>query len=165
MCFYALIIYIMYWQKKYRDKIIEESQNLKISEQRYRIVAKQSDSFIFEYDIATKKVVYFENFKRIFGRDLRPDEKLDICHNMRLIHQESSKTFIKLILDAMNGTLKSSGEIRVYKQNVGYTWCLMRVTTIFDENDQPVRVLGKITDIDKQKKETQRLHYWPSRIV
>lgn len=153
LTFLALVLYIIVNTNKSR-KIIEESKNeLKISEQRYRIVTEQSDDIIFEYNIKAKTIFKSQNYNDKFYHSLQDD----ILNYKDFIHEEDSFKFINLCTKLLKGAEYGKLEIRMLSKSKKFIWCSVQMSTIFDENNKPIKIIGKIVDIDKNKRETQKL--------
>ncbi|MDD4002743.1 MAG: sensor domain-containing diguanylate cyclase [Clostridia bacterium] len=129
----------------------------RIDEERYRIIAESSDSVIFEYNIKEKTVFYTNKFKQKFGEFPLINNIPDSIIDKGKIHSLDLKAFLSEYNKVLYG--KSSGriEIRLRKANGEFFWAQLRYTSIFDQNGVPAKVIGKIIDIDKQKKETESL--------
>ncbi len=57
----------------------------------------------------------------------------------------------------MNGQKYIEAQLRLYTLENKYIWCRLKASAIFDENGNVYKTVGKIIDIDQQKKETDLL--------
>lgn len=138
------------------ESVINEN-NKRIDEERYRIVAESSDSVIFEYNIKEKTIFYTHKFKQKFGEDPTTENIPDAVIDKGKIHSQDLKTFLSEYNKVLYGKPSGSIELRLKKANGEFFWAQLRYTSIFDQNNMPVKIIGKIIDIDKQKKETESL--------
>lgn len=138
------------------ESVINE-HNKRIDEERYRIVAESSDSVIFEFNIQEKTIFYTHKFKQKFGEDPTTENIPDSIIDKGKIHSQDLKTFLAEYNKVLYGKPSGSFEVRFKKANGEFFWTQLRYTSIFDQNNRPIKVIGKIIDIDKQKKETESL--------
>lgn len=126
-------------------------RELSISEERYRIVSEQSNNIIFEHDIIRNNTTRTSNFHKKFGFD-PPTSNFPQCDvDNGFVHKNDANSFLESF-KMENLTLKMiSGDIRLKKADGQYIWCQLTSTAIFDDNDQPVRIVGKLVDIDTEK--------------
>ena len=136
---------------------VDSENRQRIDEERYRIIAESSDSVIFEYNIKEKTVFYTHKYKYKFGEDPITENVPDAVIDSGKIHNEDLKKFLTEYNKLLYGKPSGNEDIRIKKASGEYIWCQIRYTSIFDESGKPIRAIGKIIDIDKQKKETENL--------
>ncbi|MFA5449012.1 MAG: sensor domain-containing diguanylate cyclase [Clostridia bacterium] len=125
-----------------------------IDAERYRVVAEQSESIIFDYHIATDSIYINSNFEKKFGYVIEngnfksrvKSEELLKCDDRRKLNN----------IDIKNIPYTET-EVQVKKADGEYIWCKIRLSTIYDKEKNPVRLLGKIIDVDASRKEKQLL--------
>ncbi|GKX65740.1 sensor domain-containing diguanylate cyclase [Inconstantimicrobium mannanitabidum] len=142
-------------------KIAEEK--LRVSEERYRIIMSQTEDIIFEWDVKRDSIQYSKNLKDRFNVELNITEISKKLVNNDFIYKDDIRKFSNLINNIVCGERYGETEVRIKKDSDSYTWCKMRITSIFDENGDIVRAIGAIIDIDKQKKETENLLFMAER--
>jgi diguanylate cyclase (GGDEF)-like protein len=151
------VIYILFYLGKNRKELIKSNQELKISNERYRIVTEQTDSIIFDFNFIDKTIVFSTNVKRKLGYPYLIDNFPQSAINCPAVHMDDIEIMMKLCADVMSGMPYEESELRIKPAKGEYIWCRVRATTIFDDHHKPVKAIGKIIDIDKQKKETLNL--------
>lgn len=120
-----------------------------IDNERYKIVAEQSESIIFDVDIADGSIYMNSHFKEKFGYQL--DKK---CLRSTLVEELIYPDDLQKFKDLENKHDEYNEiEIRIKKIDNNYIWCKLRVSTIFDEDQKPVRRIGKIIDVDNSRRE------------
>lgn len=144
------------------SKVIQEE--LRLSEERYRIIISQTEDIIFEWNINEDTIYYSGNWKNKFGYE---PIKSDISKNIfktNNIHEDDIKRLGKMLNDiVIYGNTYTETEIRLKKSDDSYIWCKIRVTAMFDENGNIIKAIGAIIDINKEKIETEKLIYKSQR--
>ena len=132
---------------------IQEQKN--IDAERYRIVAEQSESIIFDYDLRNESIVLNSNFKNKFGYEINSHTILcPLIKKEKLVYEEDYYKFAKekLLCNDYN-----EFEARLKKIDGEYIWCKIRMSSIYDKDNNAIRMIGKIIDVDKSRKEKQLL--------
>ena len=130
-------------------------QELKISEERYRILTELSERIIFEHDLVTRCSYFSPRFKEKFGYDPAVDSASGSLSEY-CIHAVDRPLYRRFVTQILSGH-SAPAELRFLKQPSGFLWCRVQAVAIFDESGQPVRLVGEIEDIDAEKRDTERL--------
>lgn len=130
-------------------------QALKISEERYRILTELSERIIFEHDLRGREGFLSPRFRDKFGYEPERDPATGALSET-CVYEEDRGIYRNLVSRLLSGS-SSSEEVRFLCQPSGYLWCRVQALTIRDEAGRPVRVVGEITDIDREKRNTERL--------
>ncbi len=130
-------------------------QELKISEERYRIITELSERIIFEHDLVTRRSYFSPRFREKFGYDPAVDS-VSGSLSAHCIHAVDRPLYRRFVTQVLSGH-SAPVELRFLKQPSGFLWCRIQAVAIFDESGQPVRLVGEITDIDAEKRDTERL--------
>lgn len=154
--FYCVLVDINKLKQTERQ-LIDSKTEIQLSNERYQIIMNQSDSIIFEYDILNKTVMYSGNFKKKFGFDPLTTGFPEAAAEEGLIHPDDTDRYLEFFRNVELEDSYNEGEFRLTMANGSYAWFEMKVTTIRDENGKPLRAIGRLTDITKQKAETQKL--------
>lgn len=124
---------------------------LKNNEEKYKLIAEESESIVFEFDIENGVVHSCENLKKILGIDLViknfPQDISDLVFNEDM--QILSNLFNNIHDEV------SECELRLKNKNDKFIWC--RLTIIFDEKKSPIKALGKLENINAWKLEQENL--------
>lgn len=130
-------------------------QRLEIDRERFEMVIEQTDDIIFDTNVIEKESVISNKFHEIFGwYNSRYSDAftMDEFH----ISLEDEETYQKLRKDISEGKELITSRLRIQKRNGEYIWCDITMRCIRWKN-QVVRLVGKITDVDKLVKEHERL--------
>lgn len=142
-------------------KIAQEE--LRLSEERYRIIMSQTEDIIFEWNIETDIVHFSENWKNKFNYDLTIYDISKKIYKTNIIYKDDIKKFGEVLNGIINGNTYQETEIRFRTNNNKYIWCKIRITAMFDENGNIFKAMGAIIDIDKEKKEAEELLFKAQR--
>lgn len=135
----------------------EDELKLKLSEERYRILAVQSNNILFDYDVLTKKITHSDNFYEKFSRNPPTDNFPQSAVDGGYIHPDDVDKFLGFFnLVDSSGEIKSS-EYRIIDSHGNTKWFKITITTLVDSLNIPIKVIGKLTDIDKQKRHVIKL--------
>jgi diguanylate cyclase (GGDEF)-like protein/PAS domain S-box-containing protein len=139
-------------------------ERIQLEEERYRVAAEISNDILFEYNIEDDIMIYASKFEELYGREpiINNFSKLDL-NNTDFIYHEDRGVFSEYSRALRSGKGMVESEFRIINANNVYVWCHTRGKTIFDEKKNPIRVIGKIVNIDLHKKELQTLEYKAKR--
>lgn len=154
--FYCVLVDINKLKQTERQ-LIDSKNEIQLSNERYQIIMDQSDSIIFEYDILNRTVMFSNRFKKKFGFDPLTTGFPEAMAEEGLIHPDDADRYLEFFQKVENEKPYNEGEFRLVMANGSYSWFEIKITTIRDENEKPIRAIGRLTDITKQKAETQKL--------
>ena len=144
--------------------VMTDITNLKVAEmkamleeQKYLIISDISEELPYEYDLLTDTIKFAEKFNHIFEGDstiVNPAENMLSCG---LISADSKEAVEELFYLAKVGTEYHSTEFKLNTKNGGFQWYFSTFSTIYDEDENPIRVVGLLRNIHAQKIEQQKL--------
>lgn len=133
-------------------KEINKSKNeLKISEERYRLVINNTTDGFWDWDILSNKIIYPEEWKIQLGYD-REEISDQISDVERFLHPDDIpelKNSIKQYLEGMQTKYKQ--EVRAVTKTGVVIWIQIRGQAIWDNDGSPLRMLGTVTNINERK--------------
>ena len=142
-------------------KIAQEE--LRLSEERYRIILSQTEDIIFEWDINEDIIYFSENFKKKFNYESTINDISKKIYETNIIYKDDIKKFGEMLNGIINGNAYKETEIRFRINSDKYIWCKIRITAMFDENGNIFKAMGAIIDIDKEKTEAEELLFRAQR--
>lgn len=146
----VLFAYIIWLQRK-------ASLQKKLEQDRYRIIVEKSGSIIFEYNFKTNIITYDKRWEKDFNLPTEYSLDLDNIAKRGNIHPDDFSILLKMFEDIKSGANYVAGEVRVKKTNGSFVWCAVDATNIFDNYRRPIRTVGSIMDISKQKDLEEKL--------
>ncbi len=144
-----------------KSKITQEE--LRLSEERYRIVMSQTEDIIFEWNINEDTINYSGNWENKFNYDSTIFDISKKIYQTNYIYKEDIKKLGEIINGVINGDTYQETEIRLKKDNDKYIWCKIRITAMFDGDGNIFKAMGAIINIDKEKVETEELLFKAQR--
>ena len=120
---------------------------------RYQEAAGQWGDVLFECNFQTNRLVFSSNFTDVFGR--QPKGLLQEV--VALVHPNDRWLFDQTLNRVRGGGLVSPIELRIRNQQGQYSWYSVQFNEPDYKNGIVVNALGKLRDIDAEKKERQRL--------
>ena len=130
---------------------------LRQSEERWQLALKGNNDGIFDWNIKTNEVFYSTRYKQMLG--YRDDE-------MRNHHQEWERSLHPDDRDRVNKSLQDHlakkipyhvAEYRQLCKDGTYKWMLSRGQALWDDEGNPVRMVGSNTDITERKQAEEAL--------
>jgi diguanylate cyclase (GGDEF)-like protein/PAS domain S-box-containing protein len=130
----------------------ETEAALRTSEERYALAARGSNDGIWDWDLREERVYYSPRWKQILGCGSQqltdsPDEWLS------RVHPDDRER----VAAALEIYRKSAGETeiaiehRLRHADGSYVWVLCRGVVLCDEDDEPLRMAGSLTDVTENK--------------
>jgi len=133
-------------------KEINKSKNeLKINEERYKLVINNTTDGFWDWDILNNKINYPEEWKIRLGY-----EKKEISDNAgdmeRFLHPDDISELKNSIKQYLEGKqTKYKQEVRVVTKTGEVIWVQIRGQAIWDNDGSPLRMLGTVTNINERK--------------
>ena len=153
--------YIIYRNDKKNLSVFKKlnttNDEIKESNERYDIVAKATSDTIWDWKIEEDSFIWNKGIQGVFGY-----KKADVGSTSKWwfdrIHPEDSlKMSIKLYSFLEQKTEKWQDEYRFKCADGTYKYVFDRGFLVKDANGKPIRMIGAIQDVTKQKQEEQRL--------
>ena len=123
-----------------------------LSEERHRTIAELSDNMLFEWDFHKERMYASKNMLAKFDIDTDSATLSNGKFIDSLMSQDDSEKYKR----DMNGLLKNksgySAEYQLKTKSGAVIWVSLRAVCITDRLDEPLRVIGVMTDIDNEKK-------------
>lgn len=146
------------------NMVVSDITNLKIAEmkaaleeQKYLIISDISEELPFEYDIKEDTITFADKFRNVFAGDsfvINPGKTL-VLNGM--VSPDSLEHFEELSYLMRVGTEYHSTELLLNTKNGGYQWYTASFSTIYDEDEKPLRAVGVLRNIHVQKTRQMQL--------
>jgi len=144
-------------QKRMEELILLEGE-------RYRIATELSNDVLFEYHIHGDAMILSDRFRELYGHYPQINDFYSKNTERRnIIHPDDWGIFLELSEELVQGKSIIETEFRIKNRLSEYIWCQIMGKTIYDDDKQPVRVIGKIVNIDSQKRALEALEYKATR--
>jgi diguanylate cyclase (GGDEF)-like protein len=144
-------------QKRMQERLMLEGE-------RYRIASELSMDILFEYDIKEDEMLYTDKYREMFGR---PARQPSYCRNREsrreYVYPDDWGIFLEYCNKLTAGCTIIEAQFRVKNSVNVFIWCQFMGRTICDENKNALKVIGKIVNIDSQKRQLEALEYKATR--
>lgn len=142
----------------------EMQEMLRMDRERYRIASELSNDVLYEYFIDIDKMVYTDKYMELFGRyPVISNYVRDFLKRKDLIHPDDFGIFLEYCTNLSEGNEFVTVECRIKDRLNDYIWCQIMGKTIYDKEKKPSRVIGKMVNVDYQKRELDSLEYKATR--
>lgn len=138
-------------------ELVKKLEELKKSEERYRIVSEATKDIIWEGDLVNNKRYFFGRLYEILGYEPKELGRLDEWFN--IVHPDD----VSFVWEGIKNQIEEkiavkTFEYRVKCKNGSYKWLLSSTKCEFSEKDEAVSVFGAFTDITELKEQEERIH-------
>jgi len=123
---------------------------LRESEARYALVVRGTRSGIWSWNVKTKQLYCSPRLLELV--DL-PSHEFDSDRNVILerVHPDDLRTFTDGVSAHFKSRVPFDVEVRLRAKNGSYRWCRASGQATWDEQGQPLRMAGSLTDITESK--------------
>ena len=131
-------------------------ERLAQEEELYRTVLEQSGEVVFDVDMRKRQFLTSPNFHTKFGRECVPFYGADgkVCNN-QAVHPDDVDILEELRQGIRNGERTVFAVLRIPAADGRFIWCRVQTTRI-SKDGAPLRMVGKIVDIDDEvRKKTE----------
>ena len=148
--FITLILIIAFLYYQFRNDILKRNEELRISEEGFRVAVDHIPCFFFILNPGLSQYKILKtppDFQRIA---ISPTGSVEVLKNY--IHPDFIPVIHETAESIRNGAKSKQQEIKArFSAQEPWRWMKTTFITIFDKNQQPVKVIGTVEDISKQK--------------
>ena len=147
--------------KENRDSLEE----MNISNERFNIVAKATSDIVWDYNLLNNTITWNRGLQQVFGyRQLDAVTAADWANTN--IHPDDRKHVARTIERQVTAKkLRHQQEYRFRCADGTYKYVFDRSFLVIDSNGKPVKLIGAMQDITKQKEEEQKLRLLQSVVT
>ncbi len=128
-----------------------------VSEDRYRTITDMSDNIIFEWNFKTNEVFFSNNFNKKFSYRAPSDHFGDSFLLKAKVHPDDNDRYRSDLETLGRGEEFKHNEYRIKNIYGDFIWVLIRTATLHDKDNNPLKIVGVMVDIDRAKKSEQQL--------
>lgn len=129
---------------------------LKVSSEKYQLIAEESDSIIFEIDLKTGLAISNDNFKKMLGFDLPVNGFPENAIKQKLIYRDDIKVLYDLVKNINASKNFCELEFRIKNKAQEFIWINLFIKLIFS-GQKLIRAVGKIKNINATKIKQEEL--------
>lgn len=130
----------------------EESLQVKISNDSYEVITKLTNEAIWDFDIVNQTIICTKSYKLLFGHDFNDsDNVLDFWMNH--LHPDEKEEVVLGFDEFINQNETNFwfSEYRFQRKDGTYATVFDKAYLLFDNEKNPVRVIGCMQDITESK--------------
>lgn len=131
----------------------KEALNRSLAEERFQLVARDSNDIVFEINLVNKTAVANDNYYKILGNEV----KFDYEWEKKTVHPDDLEQFRQVKRRLLKAEKGVPLELRLKTKDYGYRWFMLTISAFVDETGYITRAMGKYSDIDQQMKERELL--------
>lgn len=128
-----------------------------LNSQRYRTIANLSDNMLFEWDFHKESMYASDNLLAKFDIDPAQAALANGRFLDSLMNDEDADKYKREINVLLKNKSNFSSEYQLLTKSGATIWASVSATCITDRLNEPLRVIGVITDIDNEKKMEMQL--------
>ncbi|MFA7674312.1 MAG: cache domain-containing protein, partial [Clostridia bacterium] len=151
--FAFMLTFIMLRDRKKKQLLEQEKELLYVSDERHRLFEDLSDGILFEGDLKTDSIHYNHNFEKVFGHIPGMLKLSDFTKPSIMVHDDDKEQFLRFGMSMKSGTQRDMAEFRLLGKDGQYLWYRAKFMTVFDQSNDPVKVIGQFTDINSETTE------------
>lgn len=136
------------------DSVFEE---LFEYEQRYRAIIETTNNISFEINLENMLVTVSKNFNQKFSHRPKDDSLAESFINKLRVHKDDKERFTADFGRIMGQANTMQGEYRIKDIYGDFIWVMIKAKKLYNRNDVPIKIMGIIMDIDKEKKSEMHL--------
>lgn len=158
----GIILKFILWHNENNNKSVFEKLQITNNEilesnERYDIVAKATSDTIWDWKIEDDSFIWNKGIQGVFGYKKEEVGKTSKWWFERIHPEDSLKMSVKLYSFLEQKTEKWQDEYRFQCADGSYKYVFDRGFLVKDKDGKPIRMIGAIQDVTKQKEEEQRL--------
>lgn len=154
--FVVIAAIYVHFQKEDRRYIRNLNQRLTMSEETYRITARNSNTCVFTYDVETGQIQFLNERFRDFGLEQAEMSIPLFMKRMEEIHPEVNHA-IEQIIQAISTKENSHAQKMTVYNGRQVRYLSIRTTNIFDEHGEIFRMVGSIEDVTNNENNLRKL--------
>lgn len=135
------------------QKLMEEKEKLEVSEERFRLLARDSDVLVFELSYLEHTLEFNENFEKVLG--IKPDYRSFL--DGKWVYPEDASSFSRILPHSSSKKGVMTRNIRFCNSDGVYVWFSVLTSIFADDRGRVVRILGKMMNIDEDMREKEAL--------
>ncbi|MBE7169143.1 MAG: PAS domain S-box protein [Williamsia sp.] len=141
-------------QKQAEKALLESEDQLRISEERYRVALQSSEMAAWDWNITEKTIVWNEQYYNLLGLPLN---SLENNYIIRYVHPDDQEKISKALVEAVKASGVLHEEFRVVRQdNKQQKWISIYGRVVARQNGHAARMVGVMYDITERKQLEQQ---------
>ena len=135
----------------------ELQSQLQEQQERYEIVQELSDDILFSYDVHEDVFEASSKMLRSLGTKTKITDAMENFTYGSIFDPRDVPTVITAYSNAISGKKVNIFDARIMNNRGDYVWYRVKFAAVYDSEGEAVKFIGTLCDIDKEKREKNRL--------
>lgn len=156
----VVLLSALWIRERHNKDLLEKEHRLFIQQKRYELLLEKSKDIIFDIDLETGQRVAAEHMKHLFGWTIDGLTIGDISKapvDYWEVYPEDQEKLETAFYQVIENKKPSECVVRLRQHDKGYVWCRIYRYPIMNQDEEVVKVIGKLVDIDLEEREAERL--------
>jgi PAS domain S-box-containing protein len=127
------------------------TSDLRTSQQRYKLAITGTNSGLWDWDLLENRIYHGPRWKEMLGYSINEFENVKIDAVYELVHPEDVKRVKNAVQAHLDNRQPFEIEYRIRKKDGIYEWFYDSGKAIFNDKDEPIRMVGSIVNVTKRK--------------
>lgn len=133
-------------------------QQLRESHRRFQLLASATQEAVWDWDLRENRIWQNDAYLRMFGTFDPAEETVVEWWRSRVHPDDRERVLSSIPRSAVDGQQKWAYEYRLRQLDGSYAYVYDRGFVIFDEQGQPVRMVGSLMDISQRRRAEELAH-------
>ena len=156
LSFALILVFVGLSGKESREILRERNHELEINERRFRMASSLYNNVVIEWNIEERELIFLSGYENIAAEPILKNYPQSAVEK-GLVHPDSAEAFLKMHEGLSTADNVLCGEFKLLLRGNSFVWCRIDELLLFDEDGKPVRAIGRITDINKEREEIELL--------
>lgn len=135
----------------------ETQNNLQKATEKYEILEEISNDILFEYDVATDVLECSYKLKKLLRRSPKIENAIETITYSEMVDHRDVPIILENVSNALAGKRTNVFDFRLKNERGDDVWYTATFTTIYNHEGEATRFIGKLTNVDRIKKEKTKL--------
>ncbi|SDW28186.1 PAS domain-containing protein [Flavobacterium degerlachei] len=146
-------------RKQMEIDLLTSKKQIEESENKYRVATEATKDGIWEWNLVTNETLYSKRWYAILGYDVESNNlQFSYLDWESRIHPEDKSYVLQALKDHIEKGIDYNVEYRHLHKSNEFRWQNSIGTAIFDDSGNPIKMIGAIRDINKNKVADQQLN-------
>ena len=140
-----------------QNKLNRLTQELRKSQQRYKLAMLGTNAGLWDWDLMKNKIYHGPKWKEMLGYAESEFENVNIEDIYALVHPDDVEIVKQAVKDHLGNRKPFELEYRIKKKAGNYEWFYDSGKAIFNNDGEPIRMVGSIINITKRKAAEEKI--------
>ncbi|MCR4925997.1 MAG: sensor domain-containing diguanylate cyclase [Clostridiales bacterium] len=146
------------------SEIHQAQEDSKVNEERYKMILESSRFVVFDWNIKLDSITFSDMWVTLFGNNTTYENFFSQIGSSQELNEDDKSVLSIFVKQFMHGQIESSRiKCRIINHEGKLVWCEISGKLICDDYGSPSRVIGLIHDIDREKREKDKLKFKAQR--